>query len=153
MILFTDLADPKMTTHSTLKLNGPSQPDGLSIFNNPQRRRQPDKRQSRQQRIPPPLSKSIIQRLSRQRQQRTAKTAKNSIRGSSGGGVDGIGFNEVHHDGHKSEYETEADEHGAEDGYEPKDLLFGRPAVDEEAEGNAGGAGQDGGEAVFGFEV
>lgn len=99
------------------------------------------------------MSESVIEWLPSQWQKRTTKTAEYSICGSSGGGVDGIGLDEIHHDRHKGEYKAKPDEHSTQDRNNPKNLFFGCPTIDKKADGNAGCAGQDWGEAVFGLEV
>ena len=99
------------------------------------------------------MSQSVIQRLASQWQKGATETAKYSICGCSGRGVDSICFDEVYHDWHKGEYEAEPDKYSAQDRYKPEDLFFSCPTVDKEADRNAGCAGEHRGKAVFGFEA
>ena len=116
------------------------------------RRRQPQPNGNEpQQTIPPPIAQTIIHGWREKREPEPGQTPQHRRRADRRGRKARIAIDEIRLNALKAYDDAGAEDGGADVGHDPVGVVLSGPAVEEEADGEDGGAGDHERDAEFGF--
>lgn len=122
-------------------------PDPFSIPEEQEWERHADQRQESRDAARPMDAQPIIHVGREEREHGTEDASEKGVGSEDAGGVDGVGVDEVVHDGEEKKDHAEAEGGGEHDADDPVDARIVRPSEDEEADGEADAADHAGREA------